>query len=130
MLVGYDIDGVIAQERFPQSITRIGYRYFNTLWARFVQSSAKCLYKPKGQFVIITGRLIFDEKHTWNWLTRNGINPLDVYFATNNRTPHLHKKSCIERLGLKMFIESEKWQADYLTSECPNCKIVLWENFT
>ncbi len=120
--VGYDLDGVIVSEKWPK-IDFYVYTKAPWLWVRFKMIS-KCIFSPKGKFVIITGRPAVDKEWTEKWLKKNGVYPFDIYYAKHPRYGIPHKIETINKLGLTTFYESDLNQAVKIKEGCPNCMVI------
>jgi len=122
--IGFDLDGVICFE--PAD-----------LWQKFVfnaedgvkyRHEQPVCYRPMVKGHIITGRRIDDEQITYDWLSMNDIEFINVHFGLNHYMPQilLHKADMIDQLDLDIYVES----CSYITM-ClmrminSNCRIVL-----
>lgn len=125
VLVGFDLDGVIASDFPLPKISKWMFNWIPNLWACIIYSTAKCLRKPSGKFVIVTGRPEVDREITLRWLKKYSIEPEQVIMAKEPRNGAGHKTEIINQLGITTFYESDLTQALQLQYSCPKCTVIL-----
>lgn len=120
-MVGYDLDGVIAQEK---PWFKYLYRICPELMV-FIRDLYRPRYVPHGLFVIITNRPVDDLATTLFWLSLNEISPSAVFFASKAVPGGYEEKAMyIRNLGVKVFFESDCKVVSKLRMLCPKTEVV------
>lgn len=122
-MIGYDLDGVIANEPFYLPLVfkinvKIGIqlRYFQ-----------KVLYFPIKKGIIITGRPEEDREITEKWLTNNKVEYNTLLMSPTFSFDEIikFKKEAINTLNITHYIESDIKIINLLYQECRNCSFFL-----
>lgn len=123
-MIGYDLDGVLIPDmNFGE------YQIEDFL--RIRRDLPRAMFQPEGEYVIITGRPASDAHHTVDWVQRSlDIKPQFIYHGNVDwTTAKEYKADTIQKLGLKMFVESCPEQAEFFRRFCPNTEIVCFPEF-
>lgn len=105
-VIGYDLDGVIISDIKWNRYTALS-KLHDT------RSSIYPIFKPTGDFVIITGRPEVDRKNTTDWLNEHKITPIKLHMSNFDKVDWSHeeiaeyKANTINNYSnMKFFIES------------------------
>jgi 23S rRNA G2445 N2-methylase RlmL len=112
IITGFDMDGVL--------ISDLTLNWSNPdVQDEIEQVRMKChpIFRPKLPYVIITGRPITEEIHTYKWLELYGIIPLQIFFKMSGdfekQTVINHKAAAINKVNsepglyISEFVESD-----------------------
>lgn len=115
-LLGLDLDGVLVPD-CDQIPNLGGLTEFYTL-TRYMQP----FFRPKGDWIIVTGRPACYRGITESWVERQfhepANRPLDLYHDIGaNETPQEYKARIIRLREIDVFVESDKEQALWLGRE-------------
>ena len=115
MSIGYDLDGVLISDVYwPDDMTL----------EKFLEMRATELYAnfvPKGNYYIVTGRNSTDKAYTEAWISKNlASNPPYRLFhdCPDHRQGAEYKAKIINQNNIKVFIESDAKQVEYLKKHC------------
>jgi hypothetical protein len=123
-MIAYDLDGVLTADiLFEQH----SFEQINNLR----NSHFFPLFRPKAPFVIITGRPIEDAPLTERWLSFNGIIPCHLFHGNIDIEKAAEYKMEVlnSSVGIKVFVESCRKQAEFLQAKCVNTKVIHFETF-
>ena len=78
---GFDLDGVIAEYIEFSSIrgSKFFFKFFPKTFLKYLRRNMKVVWKPKGEFVIVTARNEDFRDITEKWLKDNGIKYIYLY---------------------------------------------------
>ena len=135
-LIGYDLDGVICanspkrDKPFIKQNSKEREEYSKKRITHCL--TAKLMFRPIDDFVIITARKKEDEKiATFAWLKEHNLAPINVYFLTGVKTREniiKFKAKIINDLQLIEFSDDDPKIVKGLSKLCKNTHIVLWNN--
>lgn len=125
-MIGFDLDGVLVSDlNWPDGLTL----------DKFLQMRADVPFAnfiPKGKYVIVTGRNSSDYRYTMLWIEKNLSDnpPYKVFHDCEHYSKAAeYKAKVINENGIRVFIESDKNQVEYLRENCPNCKVYHYGSF-
>ena len=125
-MIGYDLDGVLISDlNWPDDMSLEEFLEMR-------RSEPRANFVPQGNYVIITGRNATDRAYTLQWIKENLSDnpPLVLHHACiDHREGARYKANVINREGIKIFIESDAKQVEYLKANCPNCKVYHFGSF-
>jgi hypothetical protein len=124
-LVAYDLDGVFISDcdRFP----KVGELAEFYALATYMQP----LFKPEGEWAILTARFAEHRPVTMDWVNRHFVNkPSRVWHERTDadQTPAEYKADVINKCNIKYYIESDAGIVDYLVKHT-NATIIHFDTF-
>lgn len=125
-MIGYDLDGVLISDlHWPEGMTLEKFLEMRATepYANFV---------PKGKYCIVTGRNSTDREYTEEWIKRHlASNPPYRLFhdCPDYRQSAEYKAKVINQNNIRVFIESDAKQVEYLREHCPNCRVYHFGSF-
>lgn len=125
-MIGYDLDGVLISDLFRP--IDLSLENFLDMRARFPYPN----FVPRGKYVIVTGRNYSDYEYTLAWVRQNLYQnmPEKIFHdCPHHSQAKEYKAEVINQNGIKVFIESDASQVEYLKENCPNCKIIHFGEF-
>lgn len=126
MSIGYDLDGVLISDlHWPDGMSLEEFLKMRAEepYANFV---------PKGSYVIVTGRNSTDRPYTEAWISKNlASNPPYRLFhdCPDHSQAAEYKARVINQNGIRIFIESDAKQVEYLKKHCPYCRVYHFGSF-
>lgn len=125
-LFGFDLDGTICYEIPWEKIGKVIENAY-WLWRIISYFYIKPLFKPRGNFVIISARPEQDRALTEQWLKKHNIKPLKLILAPkifeNAQERAQWKAAMIKKYNVTMYVENEEYIVKYL-SQFPN--VFVW----
>ena len=110
ILIGYDLDGCIGEYIEFSTIkgSKFFYKYFPKLFLKYVRGRMKVVWRPEGEFVIVTARNEDFRKVTEKWLKKNGIKYVHLYMY-----PGLYNDKTVLMTEWKSYIINKYELAEY-----------------
>ncbi len=112
LVTGFDMDGVL--------ISDLTLEWSNPdVQDEIEEVRMKChpIFKPKEPYIIITGRPITEEIHTYEWLELYGMTPRQIFFkmggdflkqtVINHKANSINKVNASNSLTITKFVESD-----------------------
>ncbi len=125
-MIGFDLDGVLISDlRFPDNMSIEEFLEMR-------KSEPMANFVPRGDYVIVTGRNSTDVSYTMDWIKENLASnmPFRVFHDCPNYTlAAQYKAKIINTKGIRVFIESDKKQVEYLKENCPYCRVVHFSDY-
>lgn len=125
-MIGFDLDGVLVSDLYwPDDMTLEKF-----LEMRATEPFANFI--PRGKYVIVTGRNSTDYEYTKAWIEKNlSSNPPQKVFheCVHHSQAAEYKARVINENGIRVFIESDAEQVEYLKANCPNCRVYHFGGF-
>lgn len=131
LTIGFDLDGVLCPDIDIDSLE--GELDSTVALSRVIAARQLLMpmFKPKGNFVVVTGRPYYDLQYTKQWLQRhfgfsallihNDVGHLKHEAATNFKARH------IKAMKLKTYVESSLTITQMLREACPNTNIIHFD---
>lgn len=125
-MIGYDLDGVLVSDLYwPEDMTLEKFLEMRATepYANFV---------PKGEYVIVTGRNSTDFEYTKAWIEKNLSSnpPIKIFHdCPDHRQAEKYKAKVINENSIRVFIESDVEQVQYLKKHCTECSVYHFGSF-
>ena len=128
-MIAYDFDGVICSDvNLPWNDPGEGLKALNQ-----VRDTLFPIFRPTGEFYIITGRSEQEKIKTEEWCKKNHIYPRQILFRnTDASTPEdvaLYKSKCLmNHSEITLYVESDPKQVEIIR-QFTNIKVVHFSEF-
>jgi hypothetical protein len=122
----FDFDGTICEElRIPWKYEKWLIHHMYWIWAKIYRPSLKILFRPKGKYLIISGRPEKDRAVVEQWCKKHDLHPLEILMIpeipTSLEQIAQWKLSMIKQYKIKTYVDNIKYTCDFLNKEYPEC---------
>jgi hypothetical protein len=114
-VICYDIDGVLLPDlQFTDPETDVALR-----------DRIKPYFRPRGEFMMLTGRPVSDRVNTENWLSRWDIAPVRLFHGNEDWRQHRQYKLMVLRQqpDISVLVESDAETVRYLRRAGVACEV-------
>ena len=140
-MIGYDLDGVIAEyssySKMWYGTGRIFHKLFPKTFLHIIRTYMKCLYKPtEERFFILTARSYEFLDTTENWLEFNNIEPEFLFMYPGGFNDSTEKRAEWKAQTLKIFkdvlnttvyFDDDVRMINRIKELNPELKVTLWK---